>query len=207
MPAHRTGPGPGASAVEACAHVPLDDAARGLLRPDQTPRAFLDLLLAHERFADAVRLLPHLLPRRVAVWWGCQCVWDVTRRRGDDDARDTLRRVVRWVLAPGEARRWEVRPADEQAALKTPHGCLAMAVLWSDGSLAPPALPLVPPPEHLTARLVGAAVLRAAVAVEPMRYEDRYRHFLDLGLHLAARRNLWTQFLPVETATPVGEAV
>ena len=52
----------------------LDEESLALLRDDPTPLEFLDALIAHERFADAIHFLAHAIPKREAVWWGCLCI-------------------------------------------------------------------------------------------------------------------------------------
>lgn len=180
------------SAVDIAKHVLLQELARRLLRPDLSPRAYFDRLIFHGLWVDAIRIFPHLLPNQSAMWWGCQCLWDVARCGDSAEAKDTLRAVLRWVVNPSEAHRQAAHPV-ERSALKTPWGCLAMAVAWSGGSLSDPGLPVVPPPQPATARMVSGAVLLAAVQREPMRYEERHRRFLDLGLQIAAGQNLWWQ--------------
>src|SRR5262249_48283551 len=57
----------------------------------------------------------------------------------------------------------------------------AAAAFWSGGSLAPPGLPLVPPPEHLLPGAVAAAVLLSAVAGEPATMGGRLQAFLKVA--------------------------
>ncbi|MEJ7639474.1 MAG: hypothetical protein WKF75_16235 [Singulisphaera sp.] len=61
------------SAVEVCGRFAPGEAAKGLLREDQTPRQFLDVLIENGEFPDAVRFLAYALPKREAVWWACLC--------------------------------------------------------------------------------------------------------------------------------------
>lgn len=174
-----------------CILATVKPAALAQLRPEHTPRAFFDLLLEQRDYSNGIRLFPHLLPARVAVWWGCQCVWSVFAPTPPNDLVRTLQKVVRWVVDPSEANRLALGPLEPYEAMWTTPGCLAVAVLWSGGSLAAPEWPAIPPPEYGTPRAVAGAVMRAAVEREPMEYMEHYRHFLDLGMHLVARRNLW----------------
>ena len=59
--------------------------------------------------------------------------------------------------------------------------------------MAPPQLPTVPPPPHITGRLVGGAVLLAAVREDPLRQRERYREFLHIGWEVAQGQNLWAE--------------
>lgn len=201
-------PYPSLSASAIAAHVPLRDVARSYLRADLSPRAYLELLLIEELWADAIRFLPHLLPRRGAVWWGCQCLWAALRPEVPAEVNQALRPVLAWIVDPSEENREAARPHDRSAALRSPSGCLRLAVTWSGGSLSDPGLPIVAPPPHATARMVSGAVLLAAVQRDAMRYEEKYRRFLDLGLHIAAGKNLWWQpAVEVETDRLAGVAI
>ena len=62
------------TAAEVCQHVALGEEARALLQKEFTQQAFLDLLVAHELFPDAARLLAYALPKCDAVWWACLCI-------------------------------------------------------------------------------------------------------------------------------------
>ena len=62
------------TAEEVCHRYPASDEAKGLLRPDLTPRQYLDLLVENGHPADACQFLAHALPKREAVWWACLCV-------------------------------------------------------------------------------------------------------------------------------------
>jgi hypothetical protein len=172
----------------------LSRSARALLAVSDSPRAFLDRLRAQELDTDAVLVLPHLLPKRLAVWWGCLCAWSVARAGGDNAPAGgraqlrALRAAVRWVREPSEANRQLAVDRGQKVGMNTPAGCLALAAGWSGGSLSLPHLPVVPPPPELTARLVGAAVLLCAVVREPMQYQGRCRQFLLIGEDVAAGR-------------------
>src|SRR5262245_769335 len=59
------------TAAEVAPRAGLGEAALSLLREGLTPRQFLDLLLDHEHYGDAIKFLAFALPWREAVWWGC----------------------------------------------------------------------------------------------------------------------------------------
>jgi hypothetical protein len=69
----------------------------------------------------------------------------------------------------------------------TPGAWTAAAAGWAGGSLAPPDVPVVPPPEHLTAHAVAGAVALAA-ASDPEQLEARQMAFLHAALDLADGR-------------------
>lgn len=180
------------SAAQFAVHVQTSAASRALVRVDQTPGELFDHWLAAEFHQEAIQLLPHLLPKRRAVWWGCLCAWDAYQGEASPICVDALQGALRWVVTPSEVHRVAARPLGEAADLSTPAGCLALAAGFSDGSMLAPELPSVPVPPELTARLVGAAVLLAAAEREPMRFREHYRRFLDLGRQVADGLTLWT---------------
>ena len=121
----------------------LDKESLALLRDDPTPLEFLDALIAHERFADAIHFLAHAIPKREAVWWGCLCI----KLAGGEDLSPkelaALTAAVRWALRPEEEYRAAAKEPAEAAGLGVPAGNLALAVQFSGGSLTPPGLPEV----------------------------------------------------------------
>jgi hypothetical protein len=138
------------TAAEVCQHFVLGEEAGALLQEEVTPHAFLDLLIAHELFPDAARLLAYALPKREAVWWACLCVRHV--------AADTppaglaaLEAAERWVIEPHEAHRRAAMQAAEELEFQTTASWAAVAAFWSSGSMAPPEAPPVTPGEFLTA--------------------------------------------------------
>src|ERR1700691_3061201 len=59
-------------------------------------------LAASPRPVAALAFLAHLLPRREAVWWGCQCIAAVAGEAAKDEAWQL---AVRWVRDPAEPAR------------------------------------------------------------------------------------------------------
>jgi hypothetical protein len=178
-------------AADVAANCYLTDPAKRLLSDGQPADAFLSLLQERGLLADAVRFLALALPRRVAVWWGCQCVWHLKGEEEPAPFPAAIRAAVRWVLDPSEDNRRASERPGQEAGMEDPAGCLAMAALWSGGSMTPPHLPAVAPPRFLTGRLVGGAVLLACLRRQPERCRQHYRTCLTLGLEAADGKNLW----------------
>ena len=63
-----------------------------------------------------------------------------------------------------------------------------MGAFASDGSLALPNAPPVPPGEYLTAQMVAGSVIIAAVADSPDEMKANYRLYIDQGLALYGAR-------------------
>lgn len=169
------------------------DRAAELFHGGRSPLGNLALFLHNDLFADAIRYLADLMPPRVAVWWACQCLWDVVRPHAPEEVRDALTVALQWVVEPSEEHREAARPTGPEEPLDTAWGCLRMAVVWSGGSLNEAGLPVVPPENYATPRAVAGAIMRAALISDSLQQEQRFRQFLDLGLHIADRRNLWWQ--------------
>ena len=51
---------------------------------DEAPLDFARKLLAPSRRFESIVYLAYLLPRREAVWWGCQCVRAISGDKSDD---------------------------------------------------------------------------------------------------------------------------
>jgi hypothetical protein len=167
----------------------VSGAAFALWQPEGDSDAFLRTLTDQNCWEDAVRLLPLYLSPREAIWWGCLCNWHVTRSAPTEPDRKALAAAVSWVMDPSPVNRLAARAAGDAVGTRTSAGCLATAAYWSGGS--PPDQPLLTPPPHVTGRLVLGAVFRAAVHAQPMRCEQRYRDFFDIGMRIVRGEPGW----------------
>ena len=130
------------------------------LRPMQeSPLDFARKLLARAHRFDAIVYTACLLPRREAVWWGCQCVRALRGNKTDD----ALLAAEAWVRDPEETQR---RAAVEIAA----SGDAGVATTWlagaaghSGGSIAAEGSFPLPASADATAINVKAAVILAIV--------------------------------------------
>lgn len=68
---------------------------------DDAALDFARKLLAPGRRFEAVVYIAYLLPRREAVWWGCQCVRAISGNKTDD----ALLSAEAWVREPEETTR------------------------------------------------------------------------------------------------------
>jgi hypothetical protein len=172
----------------------LGNNARGLLGATLTAGAYLDLLNKHELYLDGVRFLAMALPRRLAVWWGCLCVWQTERTELSRELSAALQAAVRWVVDPSEENRRAAEGPAQPDDFETAESCLAMAAHWSGGSMLPPGLPVVPPAEILTGKLVGGAILLAATQRGPSETHKLLRQSLSIGRDVARGNQLWTEY-------------
>jgi hypothetical protein len=182
-----------AKAVEVCKRFELSDEARRLLRDSHAPGQYFQELLEKGHHVDAVRFLAHALPKREAVWWACQCARGAAGPSPAPPVRAALEAAERWAADPNEQNRRAAMAAAEGASLETPAGCAAAAAFWSGGSLAPPDVPEVAPPESLTAQGVAGAILLAAVLTEPEKAQEKQRKFLAQGVEVANGSSRWKE--------------
>jgi hypothetical protein len=173
------------TAPDACTDIELSPPAKAMLTPQMGVADFLSALIAAELWRDAVFLMARALPKREAVWWGCLAARSVTGAATPPPTVAALEAAEAWVFQPSEEKR---RAAMERArATKFDHPGIwaAVGAFWSGGSMAPLNSPPVPPADHLTSVAIKGAVSLAAVAVEPQKAPEKYRHFLDQAIDIA----------------------
>ncbi len=183
---------PAPTAVDLSKAIPLTDPAKALLAPALAPRPFLDLLIAKKHYADAALFMAHAMPKREAVWWGCQCA-----RLAYGVPRPALAQALE------ACEKWAAKPSDEQRRLafklaegiefNNPAGLLGMAVFFSGGSLTPAQFAPVPPAEHLTGNAVGNSVTLSALMQGALKAPAQYLTFFPLGFDVAAGKNRWKE--------------
>jgi hypothetical protein len=169
------------SLADICADLGLDEESIALLTPDHTPPAFVETLLEHDQFADAIRVLSAHLPKRDAIHWAYQCVQELLGDKLSANETAALGAALAWIEDPSEENRRHAMKAAESTEFLTPPGWVAAAVFWSEGSIAPPDLPEVAPDELLTNQAVTASLMLAATQGDPATANDRYRKFLETG--------------------------
>ncbi len=178
-------------ATEAAARV--GEPARALLAPGQTPAAFLHALVAAGHLTDAVRVVATVLPRREAAWWAVRCVRTVPAALTAPKAIAALDAAEKWIINPTDEARRAAFTAAEAAGFGTPAGCVGTAVFLSEGSLAPPNLPVVAPATHLAPAAAANAAILASVIAEPERAAEKLARFVALGREVAAGTNRWAE--------------
>lgn len=170
----------------------LSAQAQGLVAQQPAPSGYVESLLSQGLATDGLEFIAHWLPKREAVWWGCLCLWHVSRPGLPAAEEAALRALVHWVREPTEPRRRLLEGAAEAAGhVRTGAGGLAFAAFFSGGSLAPPGLPVVAPPRDLTADTIARVLVVMALQTRPERAAETYRHFIELGLEVARGENRW----------------
>jgi hypothetical protein len=188
---------PSATSAEVCQRFRLGRVAEALLRDQQTPGQFLDLLAARRLFKDATRFLAHALPKREAVWWAVLCVREVVGPSPPEPVVAALRAAEAWVRDPSEENRRAAREAAKAAGTGSPAGLAATAAFQSGGSLGPPDGPEILPSEFATARGVANAITIASLQAPAEKAPERFPSFVARGVEVATGENSWTE--PVKT--------
>jgi hypothetical protein len=131
----------------------------------------------------ATAYLSHLLPRREAVWWACQCVSAILGGAAQDEG---LRLASRWVREPDDVFRREALAYAETHDLNVATTWLVRAVGHSGGSLAAPDQPPAPPLPDACAQSVNAAVIIAATRAPSPMILPWIRACVEAGVRFAA---------------------
>jgi predicted component of type VI protein secretion system len=173
------------TAADFCQHIALDDEARMLLREEQSPAEFLDLLIGTNLVNDAIRFLAIWLPKPKAVAWAGQCVGDVVGENLPEKEASAVSAALHWASEPSEENRRAAGAAAEVAGYDRATGLLAFAAFVSEGSLATPDLAPVPPAEGLTAQILSGALTMAAYHGDPAQATSRFQKFLEAGRSVA----------------------
>lgn len=178
---------------ELCERAELDEQARELAQPGMPVRAYVEQLAAGRRLREAAGALAQLLPRRDAISWGLESVRLVTAAGSQPKAGPAFEAVEQWLDDDSDERRRAALPAAEQTGIGTPAGCLALAVFFSGGSIAPPDTQVAPEPApHLSGKMVALA-MSLAVALDPQNEAQHLRVFLDRGFKSAADLKIWEE--------------
>jgi hypothetical protein len=189
------------AATEVCRNFDLKEEAKPLLRDGQSPREFLEALLAEKKHVPAIDFLAHALPPREAIWWGCLCLEQGIGSRLPPLHTEAFKAAAQWVLDPSEENRRAAQMRGQAVGAGAPAGLLAMATGWTGGSLAPPMPPnpKVPPPPPVTpgpflpAKAVAGAILLAVSKGEPSRVVQTQRSVVELGIGVAEGRFVWPE--------------
>jgi hypothetical protein len=148
----------------------------------QPPLDFLRSLASGSTPDDALAFCAYLLPRREAVWWGCQCVRDLLGQTTADDEA-ALQAAEAWVYEPDEERRRAALAIGGSADRGAASTWVARAAAWSGGSLIVSEHGGAPAPPQLTAQAVRIAIL-VALAGKPNRVAEIAR-CVERGVQIA----------------------
>jgi hypothetical protein len=165
--------------------------ALALLHPQATVRTFVGALLGAPRFPDAVRVVAYALPRREGVWWALLCALEAAGDAPPAAVQASLDATERWVRHPDDHQRRAAMAAAETATFATPAGCAGLAAFLSGGSLSVPGQPDVPPGPFMASKAVFGAVTLAALGGDPEAASERFRRYIEQGLHIGEQAGAW----------------
>ena len=176
-----------ALARDVAAQCELDDDVLPLISAETTTRQFVENLLQQSRFSDGITFLAAALPKREAVWWGCLSCGGSDASSLPPDDRRAIEAARTWVIDPSEANRRAAEAAANAGELLTAPSCVAMAAFLSGGSMGPPEVPEIPPPDHLTGHTIACALSLAAASGS----DEVAKRALELGIAVADGKNRW----------------
>ncbi len=183
-------------AIRICENLGLSDAAVELLDETTEVLPFIDRLCSENLLLDALRVIAASLSKQKALWWAADCVEASCSDR--IEAQLGLILLIRkWVQEPTDENRQNALHAAEMTDSKLPASWLGHAASWSGASLAPPGLPAVPPAKHLNVQGIMAALLLAAVYIDPARSAEQYRKFIELGKQSSKTKLDWESESPL----------
>jgi len=160
----------------------LSDEARERLDQTLNVRAYLDHLLGAELAADGVVVVARLLPRKYAIAWACECFDAATAGTELDPVeRSGVAAAKRWLSDPTEEHRRAAMDLADRLGYATPGAWLAAAAGWAEGSLAPPDVSAVAPPETLAGDAVAAS-LKLLAAADAEHYAARLDGYVRKAL-------------------------
>lgn len=134
--------------------------------------------------AAALSFCAYLLPRRVAVSWGCRSLRRMLSRP-EADADKALMFTEAWVAEPEDQPRRKALAFGNQADTRKPSTWLALAAGWSGGSIMPPEYGPVSAGPEQTARAVRAAMLIAVSALPRPAVDTIVSACVEDGIRLA----------------------
>ncbi len=150
------------------------------------PLEYLRGLIASETPEDALSFASYYLPKREAVWWGCQCLRSLLGPSVEGDPG--MRAAEDWVKDPGEQQRRATLDYALQCDREAPVTWLALAAGWSGGSMTASNEHPIPAPPDLAAKSVRAAVL---IGLSQASFKDRQQHIkncVDAAVRLAEKQ-------------------
>lgn len=145
---------------------------------------FLRAAVGKRDWSSAVSFCAYLLPRRVAVAWGCRALRQMVDRF-EPEASRALRFAEAWVEEPDEIHRSKALAAGNASDYNSPTTWLALAAGFSGGSVVPPEYDPVEAKPEQTAKAVRAAILIAMCGLAPDSRDRIMTACLEDGIQLA----------------------
>jgi hypothetical protein len=156
----------------------------GPVEPGLPSLDFLRAAIGKRDWSAAVSFCAYLLPRRVAVAWGCRALRQMVDRF-DPEASRAIRFAEAWVEEPDENRRSKALAAGNAGDYNAPATWLAFAAGFSGGSILPPEYDRVEAKPEQTAKAVRAAILIALCGLARDSRDRIMTACLEDGIQLA----------------------
>lgn len=167
------------------AHCELSDEVSELIQDEMTISQSLTVLLEHNHYSDAVKVLAHALPKRESIWWSCICAKQALGDQPSPDSLNSITVAEQWAISPTQENRESARQWSLKTDQKTAASWAATAAFWSEGSMTEPGEAEIPPPPYLYAHAVSGAVTLAAFQPDPELAEEKLQRFVRQGVDLA----------------------
>jgi len=165
---------------------PLAQSDVGVEVNDDPALEFLRKLVKQQNWRAAVSYCAYLLPRREAVWWGCQSLRRLERHLAPKES-SALDLAEAWVRDPEDDQRRAALDCGGQADYRAPATWMALAAGWSGGSIVPPHLGTAPAAPDQTARAIRAGLMIAMSCVPNGELDKLMNVCLEDGMKLAKR--------------------
>ncbi|MBV8819837.1 MAG: hypothetical protein JO022_15855 [Acidobacteriaceae bacterium] len=159
----------------------LSPEALALLRDDLGPSKYVAVLSENKLYKDAVKFLAHGMPVNVAIKWGLACAKELRAPDQEEKTKPSIEVTEAWLKTPDDKTRWQAKKVADDSGMETAADCVAMAVFFSGGSIAPEKAPNTPPPPYSANKFVAGGISMAVVSHEPEKAPERYQKALDLG--------------------------
>lgn len=150
---------------------------------DEEPLVFARKLAQSKRPIEAIAFCAYLLPRREAVWWGCQCVRAIEGQSLNNDA--ALGAAEAWVREPDEATQRAALLASAPTRRLAATTLLARAAGWSGGNISRKDGRVVPAQPSMTAKAVYAAIGVAIAKAGALRQAALTAACIEAGIRFA----------------------
>jgi len=156
------------------------------IEPSDDPSLdFLASLTSDEEFEKAVGFCAYLLPRREAVFWGCQAIRKFIPKRTLDE-EEGIRVAEDWVKAPDEERRKTAFELGVRHSFKLATTHLAQAAGSAGHTFHIEGSDPIPIRPDQTARCVRSAILIAACRLSFDERPQLMRSCLEDGARIAS---------------------
>ena len=151
---------------------------------DELPLDYLRRILAKGQLDDALAFCGYLLPRREVVWWGCRSVRTLRADAAQGPA-DGLRLAEAWVKDPSLQNRKAAEDFTKTADRNQALTWLALAVVWSGGTISADGKHGAAPPPELASHAVRVAITLSAHGLAPAERRTKLVACVEEGARLA----------------------